>query len=244
MRSIKYFINFCLLIGFTFLAYSQTTDEIIDKYITAIGGLEKINSIQTIKYVKITTMTVYEDNTIIYIKKPDKVRTESRSPWDTLVCVYNGMNGWYQSRYVKKPMKLGDRNVKEINKISEFDQLLVNYKEEGYKVEFINIENVSESSAAYKLKLTTEDYTAFYFIDTITNYIIKTEKNSNLTENEINDIELFSDFNSEDGFIMPHKIEGITTFRGVTVRLPEIIKDVEINPQLNDDIFTIADDKK
>ena len=37
-----------LLIFFVFVQYSasQTVDEVIDKYVTAIGGIEKINSIK------------------------------------------------------------------------------------------------------------------------------------------------------------------------------------------------------
>ena len=85
-------IAFLCLTAFTNVA--QTADEIIAKYVTASGGMDKIKGVKTEK----VTLTIETGGMIInqtlYRKRPSMLREETLLQGKTSLQAFNGKEGW------------------------------------------------------------------------------------------------------------------------------------------------------
>src|SRR5215467_2845982 len=125
------------LIGLALVAIpvsAQTADEIVAKYIKAVGGMEKIQAVKTLRRSgKIVAGGGFELPTILENKRPNMFRQEIILQGLTGVIAYNGKNGWkvepFQGK--KDPESLGEDEMKQAVQESDFDGPLVNYQQKG-----------------------------------------------------------------------------------------------------------------
>ena len=141
-------------VGLPLLA--QTADDIISKYIKTVGGMEKINAVNSLRRTgKFTGGGGFEAGILEENKRPNLVRQEFLLQGMVGVTAYDGRNGWkiepWQGK--KDPEPLGEDEMKGIVENSDFDGPLVNYGQKGNKIEFVGMEPV-EGTDAYKLKVT------------------------------------------------------------------------------------------
>ena len=150
-------------------ASAQTADEIVAKYVKAIGGMDKINALKTLnRSGKFTGGGGFEARLSQENKRPNMVREDFYIQGMDGVTAYDGKNGWkidpFQGK--KDPEPLGEDELKDIIADSDFDGPLVNYAEKGNKVEYVGTEPV-EGTDAYKLKVTMADgEVRYYYMDT------------------------------------------------------------------------------
>ena len=148
---------------------AQTADDIIAKYIKTIGGMEKINTITTLKRTgKYEGGGGFEAVLGEEAKRPNMIRQEFTLQGLTGVTAYDGKNGWkiepWEGKKDAEP--LGEDELKEVIEDSDFDGPLINYQQKGNKVDFVGMEPV-EGTDAYKLKVTLANGdTRFYYMDT------------------------------------------------------------------------------
>jgi hypothetical protein len=149
-------------------AAPQNADEIVQKYITAIGGMEKIHAVQTLlrsgKYIGGGGFEapITQEN-----KRASKVREEFVFQNLTGVNAYDGATGWkiepWQGK--KDPEPLGEEEMKSIVEDADFDGPLVDYKKKGIKVEYAGEDEV-EGTETHKLKVSLPNGTVYhYYLD-------------------------------------------------------------------------------
>ena len=148
---------------------AQTADEIVSKYVRAIGGIDKINALKTLQRSgKFTGGGGFEARLSQENKRPNMVREDFLIQGMDGVTAYDGKTGWKIEPWEgkKDPEPLGEDEMKEIIADSDFDGPLVNYAAKGNKVEYVGMEP-TEGTDAYKLKVTLANgEVRHYYMDT------------------------------------------------------------------------------
>ena len=244
MKYLKSIITLFLFLAIVSFSNSQTVDDIINKNITAQGGLDKINSIKTMKISgKISgggmdfpfTQTLRESNGMLM---------EMTIQGMTMKQGYDGTTAWMINPFQgsKKPEKMPKEQEKYMKEQTEIEGQLVNYKEKGSTAELLGKEDM-EGSEVYKIKLTDKDGdVTIYYIDASSYLVLRQESKRKIKEKEILSTITMGDYKSVDGFMVPHSVE-IKSSNEQMGTQNVIIEKVELNITVEDDIFKMPEDK-
>jgi hypothetical protein len=217
---------------------AQTADEIINKYVQAIGGkdfLSKITSVYTESSMDVMGMQATVKSTTLNGKG---MKQEIDVQGSLMVTCLTDKGGWSIN-----PMAGGTspEDMPESQYNSGKDQIVVgapfiNYAEKGYKAELVGNEAVGTVNA-YKIKLTTPDSTTtFYFFDPGTSYMVKTiqqmDMQGQMTDNEIT----YSDYRQVEGYAAPYKMD--MNIAGGQFQMAMTVSKVELNKPVDETIFT------
>jgi hypothetical protein len=216
---------------------AQTADEIVAKYVKAIGGMEKIQAIKTLKKSGEYTAGSQEARVVEENKRPDMVRQEFVLQGMTAITAYDGKTGWkiepWQGKKDVEP--LGEEERKQILEDSDFDGPLVRSKEKGISVELVGTEAL-EGTDAYKLKVTLKNGDVrFYFMDTDYFVPIKIEAKRMVRGAERESETSLGDYKEVAGVYFAHSFE--TGRKGRPDRSMVVFDRIEANVPLDDSLF-------
>src|SRR5713101_8025168 len=154
---------------FALPASAQTADEIVARYIKAVGGIEKIQAVQSLRRSgKYIGGGGFEAVILQENKRDASVREEFSLQGMTAINAYDGKTGWKIEPWngKKDPEALGEEETKSIVEDADFDGPLVNYQQKGYKVEFAGMDKF-EGTDTFKLKVTKPNGDVYiYYLDT------------------------------------------------------------------------------
>ena len=193
---------------------AQTADEIIAKYLTNVGGMDKIQAVTTLRRTgKVVLGGGFEAGVIEESKRPNKLRQEFVFQGMTGVNAYDGKTGWkiepWQGK--KDPEALSEEEMKQIVEDADFDEALVNYRQKGNKVEFAGTEQV-EGTDVYKLKVTlASGDLRFYYMDTDYYVPIKIDIKRMIRGAEQEFETTLGDYKAVAGWYLPYSIETTRT---------------------------------
>jgi photosystem II stability/assembly factor-like uncharacterized protein len=200
-------------VGILFLAvngFAQSADEIIARYISTIGGIDRINAVTSIKRTgKFTGGGGFEAQVLEENARPNLVRQEFALQGMTAVNAYDGTTGWKIDPFEgkKDPESLSEEELKSIIEDSDLDGPLVNYAKKGNKVESLGTETV-EGSEAYKIKVTTPaGDVRTYFIDSSSYVPIKIETHRMIRGAERVYETILGDYKEVNGWYLPFSVE-------------------------------------
>ena len=191
-------------------AMSQTADEIVNKYIKTVGGMEKIEAVKSIRRTgKVIAGGGFEIPIVEENKRPNLVRQDVTIQGLTGVSAYDGKVGWkIQPWQGKKDAEtMGEGELKAIVEDADFDGPLVNYKAKGNKVEYVGMDEV-EGTDTYKLKVTLANgETRYFYMDTDYFVPIKIETKRIVRGNEVEFEAVLGDYKEVAGWYMPYSVE-------------------------------------
>ena len=202
------------LIIFALLATSlsaQTADEVVSKYLTARGGVEKIKAVKSERVTgTISFGPDAEGPFLVERQRPLKMHMEITLNGQTLMRTYDGKSaGWTYNPFSANPSvePMSDADLRNIFDEADFDGPFVDYKSKGSQIEFVDKEEVL-GKTAYKLKLTNKlgDVSFFYF-DASTNLLLKWEGERKIANQNIPWESFFHDFREVNGLKYPFLIE-------------------------------------
>jgi hypothetical protein len=215
-------------------AFAQTVDEIVDKHIAAVGGLDKIKSVTSLitdRSLALNGMEIPSKTTILVGKG---MRTESTVMGNSMVEVIDGSTGWM----IRPTMMGGTGEPEEMpadqvkQRAGQLDPFgpLVNYKEKGNKVELVGTEKVDKKDN-FHLKVTTKDgQEVALFLDANTYLLSKMRATMNGQEGEIS----FSDYKETDGIKFANAMEMTNPQMGM---LSFLTNKVIVNSKLDESIL-------
>jgi len=188
---------------------AQTADEILARYVKTIGGMEKIDAIQTLRRSGEYTAGSQEARVVEENKRPDMVRQEYVLQGMTAITAYDGKTGWkiepWQGKKDVEP--LGEEELKAIIENSDFDGPLVRYREKGNTVELVGTEAV-EGTDAFKLKVTLKNGDVQYFYMDTDHFVpIKLETKRKIRGAEREREVSIGDYKEVAGVYFPHAYE-------------------------------------
>ncbi|MFI5144337.1 MAG: hypothetical protein ACHQJ4_01960 [Ignavibacteria bacterium] len=244
MKNLKYLLSILTIFFSISLSYSQSADDIINKYIDAVGGMDKINSIQTVKITAKTYGMGMDIPVIMTIKKPDEIRLDITVQGQTMVQACDGEIGWMINPFQgsKDAEKMNEEQTKGMKEQAQFEGQLVNYKEKGSTAEFLGKEDM-EGTDVYKILLTKKDSSiSTFYLDAKSYLILKETGKRKIKEKEINSTTILGDYKSEDGYMMPHSMEIKSDGGGMDSQKITIDK-VEFNTSVDETIFKMPESK-
>jgi hypothetical protein len=209
MKTYRSFALAFLALFCAFTVSAQTADEIISKYIDAIGGrdvISKITSVYSESTMDIMGMEVPVKSTTLN-GKGDK--QEMNIMGSLMVTCYNDNGGWSINPFtgIGTP-----EDMPEAQYNSGKDQIYIgapfyNYADRGYKAELLGTEAVG-SVDAYKINLTSpENVTALHFFDPETFYLIKSVQQADMQGQTVDNVISYSDYRKTEGYAIPFKME-------------------------------------
>lgn len=169
-------IAFQLIIGLN-KPYAQTVDDVINKYIDALGGKEKLKGINSVYQEGVTVMQNGNELTIKTWRVQDKLfRNEFQFGMGSQTTIITDNQGWRSN-----PRNGGAFEAIPAERVkaqqAELDIYpLLDYAAKGHTAELLGKEAVN-GVECYKIKLTTKSGNAVtYFIDPNTWYIIREQR--------------------------------------------------------------------
>lgn len=224
---------------------AQNVDEIIDKYVTTIGGKDKWSKLTGMRMkatVQVQGMTLPLD--IINLADGRSYTSFELQGKTIAQDVYDGTVLWGMNFMTMKPEKM-DAEATENRKrdAKDFPSDIMDYKAKGYTAELVGKET-AEGVTCFKIKLTKktqlvdgkeEDNILYYYID-VDNFIpIMTESTikSGEAKGQIAQT-IFSDYQEVGGVYFPFSITSrLKDGAGQTITFTSI----ELNPKVDDSLF-------
>jgi hypothetical protein len=231
--AIAFFAFFCVI-----TTSAQTADEIIGKYIQAIGGkdlLTKITSVYTESTMDVMGMQGNVKTTTLNGKG---LRQDMDISGSAMTTCYNDKDGWVINPMAgsTSPEAMPEGQYKSGKEQIVIGAPFIDYAEKGYKAELVGNETIGTVNA-YKIKLTAPDSTSsFYSFDPGTSYLVKAlqmmEMQGQMTDNEIT----YSDYRLVDGYAVPYKMD--MNIAGGQFQMTLTVSKVELNKPVDEAIFS------
>jgi len=243
MRKLCIFAAFLFFTGISLSSSAQTVDEVIDKYIKAVGGIENISAVKSmIAKGNVRVMGIDLPVTLMF-KRDNKFRAEISVQGNLQIQAFDGTTAWQTNPHSgnSNAEKMPVEGVKDMKEKSDFEGLLVNYSQKGYSAELMGKEDM-EGSEVYKIKLTNKDNdVTFYYLDAASYFVLKKSGKKIVMEKEIEYEAAFSNYKSYGGVMiaLTREFKGKNGGQEQTVT----IETVDINPVIDDNIFVIPSNK-
>ncbi|TAG29959.1 MAG: hypothetical protein EAZ13_07350 [Sphingobacteriia bacterium] len=211
---------------------AQTADDIINKYITAIGGTEKWAKVQSIKVegqIEIQGLAIPFTVQGIQMKG---MRMDAEFQGNKIIDITTPTKGWSQNPLMGKanmePISEEELKVK-LDEL-DFQDDFINYKEKGSKVELLGKEE--EDGTEYnKIKMVTKNGNEkFYFFDMKTDLIYKEESIVKQQGQEVKSSVKLLDYQMLDYGIK-------MAFKSDMGQMMMVTKKIIINPVIDESIF-------
>lgn len=217
---------------------AQTADDIIAKYIQTVGGMARIQAVQTLRRTgRFTGSGGFEAVVVQENKRPNSVRQEFSLQGMTAITAYDGTTGWkiepWQGK--KDPEALSEEGMRDITEESDIDGPLINYQQKGNRVEFVGMEQV-EGTDAFKLKVTLANGDVrYYYLDTDYYVPIRIETKRMIRGAEQEFETSLGDYKEVAGWYLPHSFE--TGARGSPDKSKITFEKIEANVSIDDRRF-------
>lgn len=210
-----------------FSVRAQSLDEIIDKYLTALGGKDKLLALNTA--VLEGAMNINGQNIQVKITQANYKgqRVDITFGGITGYIIQTKDSGWQYLPFQgqQKAEAIPGDVIKETVDALDIQSPLLNYKEKGHSVELLGKEDV-DGTECFKIKLLSKSgIDETLFIDPSNYYIIKTIIKSKATGKEVVQTQTFSNFKKLDsGYVFPFSASGFgpgeVTFTKIEVNMP------------------------
>ncbi len=240
-----------------------TADQIVDKSVTARGGLRAWREVQTLSMSGKVDAGGNENPTLsvqgvrtggvqlpkrpakqvrlpfrLELKRGRKSRLELDFRDKTAVQVYDGTNGWKLRPFLNRHEveTFTPDEMKAVALQSDLDGPLMDYAAKGTKVELEGTDKV-EGNDTYRLKLTFKNgQTQRLWVDAKTFLETKIEGTPRRLDGKYHPVEIYyRDYRTVSGLMMPYVME--TKVQGVKQTEKIEIENVAINPRVEDSRF-------
>jgi len=213
---------------------AQTADEIIQKHIAAIGGLDNWNKIKTMKKVGSMSMQGMEIGMTLTVANDKGVRTDISAMGMSGYVIVTPKEGWmylpFQGQDKVTPIPAEQLKSAQNQMNVKSDQLLD--KSNVKKADFIGKDTVNNISCL-KVKITDNDgneKTAFF--DATTYYIVHEERKMKVQDEEQEVAINYSNFQKQpEGIVIPMTVTSPMGQGDIT------FKSIEINKTVDDKTF-------
>lgn len=237
MKSSRIITGCFLALWGTAIVSAQTADDIINKYIDAIGGKDQISQVKTL-YAEGNLDVMGSQGTVKVSRINGKaVKTEIDVMGTAVTLCFTDSTGWtinpMTGNYSATDM--GDIQYKTGKDDINLSGPFMDYAANGFKAELVGQQTVGNVNAN-KVVITSPDNIATeYYFDPETGYLIQMVQNSEMGGQAMMISTILSNYKKTDsGFAMPYTTE---TNYGGQFFLTANINKVDINQPLDASIF-------
>jgi len=210
---------------------------ILSRYYDAIGGPEEWSKVKTMKYTgKMNSMGKVFTTAIVY-KRPDKCRIDFSLGHIYFIQSYDGEEAWkFNPTDGSKPAVLEGDDAKDLIETCDFDGPLIDHEAKGHTIEYLGRETV-DGQEGFKLKVTNKTGSIdYYYLDTETYLPFFVKGKAVMKDEEVDSTTKVGDYIDTGGITIPYYFE--FDLDGVDDNETFRVSTVELNPELEDSIFT------
>lgn len=234
-----------LLLAFAGTVFSQTADEIIEKYVKATGGRERYKSVTSMRSYGTAKGGGTDVKVVSMSTSTGCQRSETTIMGMTSVEAYDSKTkfGWYISPFGgdKSAHKMNEEQTKAYEENPRLEPTLMIYKELGATADFLGKEDF-EGVDVYLIMLTMPQKTiTYYYIDAETYLVLKQKTKQKFEDKETESEVYFSDYRAENGIMMAHTTEG---YNDGKVAWQFITDKVEFNVTIDENSFVMPKDEE
>lgn len=240
MKSIKYFLAIFAAILISINLPAQTVEQIIDKHIEALGGIENMKAVKTVKVTGFAKVMGLDIPYTTCNLAPNKTYFEMSVQGMSLKQAYDGKTAWMINPMMgsKSPEIVeGDEAKSIIDRANIFGKLTT-YKEDGAKIELLGKENVKDEEAFKILYTGADGKKVTYFISAIDGLVKKVQKKVVANDNEMDSETYFSDYKKTGDVMMAYSMNTKVKDSPMGSQLV-IVEKIEINPEIDESIFSM-----
>ncbi len=206
---------------------AQTVDEVIDKFVAAVGGKEKLMALNSVKMEGNLSVQGFDIGVTTTVLNGKGLRTDISVPGATdgyrIVTPTKGWN-FLPVQGMTEPEETPEDQVKSLQAGLDLQSPLLNYAAKGHKVELLGKEKV-DAADCYKLKVTFKNgKIATLFLDATSYYRVKSVININMSGKDTEVATSYSDFKkTPEGYVFPYaqtNASGTITFTTIEVNKP------------------------
>ena len=240
MKNLKIILCSFMFLSLVSISYSQTVDEIIQKHTDALGGYDNLIGLKSMKStgnMEVMGMTFPFTN---YSLKPNKTYNEINFQGMTIIEACDGTIGWTINPMAgkTKPEIMDEISSAEFKKQARILNPLIDYKNEGAKVELAGIEKVKDKDS-YKIIYSGSDGDVVnYYIDVNNFFINKIEKEVLVLDKKVESAMYPSDYKKAGNIMWAYT--NVITLQGDTPMEETMsIKTIEFNIDIDESIFSM-----
>jgi hypothetical protein len=214
---------------------AQTADDIVSKYVAAIGGKEAISQVKSVYIGSSVSMMGGENPSTTMIVDGVGYKNETEFNGTKIVQCFTDKGGW-----TINPMAGGadatpmPDDVYNAGKAQIYvDGPLYDYAAKGSKVELLGKEG-----SAYKIKLTSkEGVETTYLIDSTSYFVTSVLSKGKMQDQDVAITTRLSDYRkTELGYVVPYAID---VDLGGQFQLTIAVKKVELNKTIDPSVFAM-----
>jgi outer membrane lipoprotein-sorting protein len=229
-----------ILLALTLTAFvmkAQTADEVVEKYLKAIGGADKWKKVESTVMLAKGEQQGMSFPVTISAMKPNLIKVEVDIQGMKMIqpC-FDGTTAWGINPFGggAEPTKMDEEATKELAK-DQFEDDFIDYKTKGHTVTLEGTEE-AEGAKCFKLKITLKQGgEKIYFMDAETFVPIMIREFAMTGPNKGQASEtVMGDYKEVEGMMMPHSME--TKVGGQTQVVIKFEK-IEVNPKIDKSIF-------
>lgn len=221
------------LIGSSFIANAQSADEIVDKYIAAIGGKDNWKKVKSMKVegaIQVQGIEIPYTVNAVHMKGN---RMQGEFQGNVFIEITTPDKGWSQNPMMGKATLQPMTEDELKTKVDDLDiqSPFIDYKEKGSSIESLG-KDEEDGNEYYKIKLTTKNKNeTTYFFDTKTFLVYKQETILKQQGQELKMAVKSLDYQTVDGGIkVPFKVD-----QGQMIMAT---KKVTVNPTIDEKLFS------
>lgn len=212
----------------------ETIDDIIDKYIEAFGGAEKLKSIRSLKTVATIKSQGQNIPTTAWFIQNKGMRMDMLIQGKTNTTVITPNGGWtlFPIQRQKTPVDADEQTAKEGAEELDLTGDLFEYKEKGNKAVLLGKE-IKDGKGVYKIRLTRKSGTVvIMYIDSNTFLPIQRIIDKKISGKTVETIETFGIYKkNSNGYVYP------STYNYSPMNLDVTYSQYEINVPVEVELF-------
>jgi len=228
----KVFLVMAVIVSAVFTVSAQSADDIIAKYITAIGGAEKWSKVQSIKIEGQIEMQGIAIPFVMQGLQMKGARVDAEFQGNKIIDITTPSKGWSQNPFCGKATlsPITDDELKQKLDDLDIQDAFIDYKSKGSVVEFLG-KDEEDGNEYYKIKMTTKNGNdKTYFFDIQTNLIYKIESVVKQQGQEVKSAVKYLDYQTLDFGIK-------MAFKQDQGQMMMVNKKIIVNPTIDAAIF-------
>jgi hypothetical protein len=233
MKMVKMGVALLLTVTSFSTLRAQTCDEIVNKYVDALGGKDKLEQVKTVYITNTTQVMGNEGPSTTQVVNGKGYRLDSEVNGQKMTQVITDKGGWQINPFMgaTTPQAIPEEMWKQSKGQLYFNEILYNYAAKGNKVELIG-----KDGNAYKLKITnTDSVETIAYVDTTTYYLTKITRQTNFMGQSMELSLTFSNFKKADmGITIPYTTE--ISYGGQFTITNNVTK-IEFNKAIDPSVF-------
>lgn len=207
------------VLGISATMNAQSVEDVLAKYYTAIGGVEKWKALKSMRQVGQGEQGGFQFPITLSSARPNLSKLLVEVQGMEIIEAFDGEVAWGQMPFDPSKAKPTAKSKEETEEAAkeQFEDELIDWKEKGSKVTLEGTEEL-DGVKALKLHIVRKDaIEKFYFLDPETHlpFVVRSFAKTGQMKGKAVDTYM-SDYKAVEGMIMPHaieqKVDGKTAF--------------------------------